>query len=379
MSHTRLQGTTTIELNKKTTQAKMPPGDDAAGAPPLARRIFSLRNIASILLALVVLYLVYQELLGLEWGEVWVSVQGANLGLFVLAFALFYCTFPLRALRWKVLLGNVGYDGAAGRPMPSVLGLTKIMYLGCFANCLALARLGDAYRGYLLKKLADLSFMVTLGTVLAERLLDTFVLAMMMGASILVLFHGSLPLEVTQALAAGLVLSAIGVLGLFSMRRLRGAFERILPKGLHAHYARLEHGLLSSFRRRRRRRLPLLVVYSAAGWLIEGAALYTIAAAVSIPLSVVGALLVALAAALLTTVPITPAGLGFTEGGMIIMLGWLGLDTYTASAITLLFRIINYWSIVVFGLVIYLFFSRRTRTTRSSNTPSSHQRKVSTP
>jgi uncharacterized protein (TIRG00374 family) len=80
--------------------------------------------------------------------------------------------------------------------------------------------------------------------------------------------------------------------------------------------------------------------------------------------------LVALAAALLTSVPITPSGLGFTEGGMIIILGWLGLDTYTASAITLLFRIINYWSIIVFGLVIYLF-SRR-----SSNTTSFHQREV---
>jgi uncharacterized protein (TIRG00374 family) len=95
-----------------------------------------------------------------------------------------------------------------------------------------------------------------------------------------------------------------------------------------------------------------------------------IAVAVGTPVSVAGALLVALAAALLTSVPITPSGLGFTEGGMIIILGWLGLDTYTASAITLLFRIINYWSIIVFGLVIYLFSRRRSKTT------SFHQRKV---
>jgi hypothetical protein len=35
------------------------------------------------------------------------------------------------------------------------------------------------------------------------------------------------------------------------------------------------------------------------------------------------------------------------------MLQWLGLDAYTANAVTLLFRITNYWSIVVFGFVIY--------------------------
>jgi uncharacterized membrane protein YbhN (UPF0104 family) len=34
---------------------------------------------------------------------------------------------------------------------------------------------------------------------------------------------------------------------------------------------------------------------------------------------------------------------------------WLGLDLPTATAVTLLFRIINYWSIVVFGSFLYLF------------------------
>ncbi|MDX6381541.1 MAG: glycosyltransferase 2 family protein [Rubrobacteraceae bacterium] len=352
----------TIELSKPTDKK---PRDGTAGESPLGRHVFRLPNVVSFLLALIVLYLGYRELLGLDWREAWANVQGANVGLFVLAFALFYCTFPLRALRWKVLLGNVGYNDTAVRLMPSSLGLTRIIYLGCFANSLALARLGDAYRGYLLKNVAGVSFVVTLGTVLAERLLDTFVVALMMGAGLLVVFHGSLPMEATQLLSAGLILSAIGVLGLLSMRRLRGVFERILPKGLHAHYSHFEHGLVSSFRC-----LPLLVTYSVAGWLIEGAALYMIAVAVGTPVSVAGALLVALAAALLTSVPITPSGLGFTEGGMIIILGWLGLDTYTASAITLLFRIINYWSIIVFGLVIYLFSRRRSKTT------SFHQRKV---
>ncbi len=92
------------------------------------------------------------------------------MGLFALAFAVFYCSFPLRALRWKALLGNVGYDRAAGRPIPSTFGLTRIIYIAWFTNCVTVARLGDAYRGYLLKKASGVSFAVTLGTVLAERL-----------------------------------------------------------------------------------------------------------------------------------------------------------------------------------------------------------------
>ncbi len=331
------------------------PRNATAGSPPLGRRIFSLRNIIPVFLTLGVLYLVYRQLLGFDWGEVWASVRGASLGLFALAFAAFYCAFPVRALRWKALLGNVGYGHADGRPMPSGFGLTRIMYVSWFANCVTVARLGDAYRGYLLKREADVSFTVTLGTVLAERLLDLVVLAAMMGAGVLIVFHGSLPTEAAQALAAGLILSVVGVVGLLGLRRFRWAFERVLPKRFHTHYSRLEHGAIDSFRGK----LPLLVALSVGGWFLEGAALYGAAAAVEAPVSVAGALVIALGASLLTAVPFTPAGLGFAEAGMIVMLGWLGLDVPTATAVTLLFRLINYWSIVVLGFLLYIF-SRNT-------------------
>src|SRR5918999_1938479 len=232
MTDKRAQGT--IELSKPPDKT---PAQDAAGAPPLGRRIFSVRNVASFLLAVAILYLVYRELLGLDWREAWASVRGASLGLFALAFAIFYCSFPLRALRWKALLKNVGYSGDAGQPVPSTLGLTRIMYLAWFANCVTIARLGDAYRGYLLKWKAGVSFAVTLGTVLAERLLDLLVLATMMGAGVLIVFGDSLPAEAVQALAAGLILSVVGVVGLLSMRRFRRAFERVLTESLHAFYA----------------------------------------------------------------------------------------------------------------------------------------------
>jgi uncharacterized protein (TIRG00374 family) len=276
-------------------------------------------------------------------------VQEASLGLFALAFAIFYCSFFFRALRWEVMLSNVGYSHAGEQPMPSLFGLVRIMYLAWFANCVTVARLGDAYRGYLLKKEAGVSFAVTLGTVLAERLLDLIVLTAIMGASVLVAFGDSLPTGVAQILAAGLILSAIGVFGLLAMQRFQGAFERVIPKRLRTHYVRLGHGLIGSTCR-----LPLLVSYSVVGWLIEGTTLYVIAAAVGVPISVAGALAIALAASLLTTVPFTPAGLGFTEVGMVVMLGWLGLDVTTASAVTLLFRLINYWSIVVLGFTLYI-------------------------
>src|SRR5919107_633138 len=157
---------TTVEPSRRSDAS---PREGAAAGPPLGRRIFSLRNIASVFLTLLVLYLVYRQVFSLDWQEVWTTVQEASPGLFALALVIFYCSFPLRALRWKALLANLGYGRADGRPMPSALGLTRIMYVAWFVNCVTVARLGDAYRGYLLKKAAGVSFAVTLGTVLAER------------------------------------------------------------------------------------------------------------------------------------------------------------------------------------------------------------------
>src|SRR5215213_7564331 len=168
---------------------------------------------------------VYRQVLSLDWQEVWTTVQGASPVLFALAFLIFYCSFPLRALRWKALLANVGYSREDVRPMLSALGLTRIMYVAWFVNCVTVARLGDAYRGYLLKKAAGVSFAVTLGTVLAERLLDLVVLAAMMGAGVLVVFGHSLPTGALQALTAGLILSVVGIIGLLAMRRFRRVFE----------------------------------------------------------------------------------------------------------------------------------------------------------
>jgi len=335
------------------------------------RRALRPRNVASFLLALAVLYLVYQELLGLDWREPWTTVRGASAGLFALAFAVFYCSYPLRALRWRVLLANAGYGrgytSGDGRPIPSIFGLTRIMYLAWFANCITVARLGEAYRAYLLKRAAGVSFAVTLGTVLAERVLDLAVLAAMMGAGVLAVSFllpsgsSSLPPEVLWALAVGLILSSVAVAGLLAMRSLRGAVEWALPKRLHGFYARLEHGVVGSIRGE----LALLVDLSAAGWAIEVAALYGVAEAVGAPVPVAGALMVALAASLLLTVPFTPGGLGFTEAGMVVLLQWLGLDLATAGAVTLLFRLINYWSIVVLGSVLYVSFRDQRRLAES--------------
>jgi glycosyltransferase 2 family protein len=308
----------------------------------------------SFLIAFAALYFLYKQSSSLDLHTIWDRIRAAKRGILILAFGVYYTTFIFRSLRWQVLLTNVGYSRAAGVPVPSVFGLGEILYISWFANCVTPARLGDAYRGYLLKRAAKVSFTVTMGTILAERLIDITVLAAMMAASTLVAFQGKLPPEAERALAGGVILAAVGLVGLVSLRRLRPLVAWVLPARFLDHYIGFENGVVGSFKR-----VPLLVTYSLIGWLIEGLTLFLTAQSLGAHLSLVGAIVVALVASLLTTVPFTPAGLGVTEAGMILVLTRLGLDVNTAGAVALLNRVINYWSIIVFGFILYLFSRKK--------------------
>ena len=327
------------------------PGEEEVSEPPepaVERGFLRPRTLISFAIAFAVL-IFFVRGVDLDFAEIWARIRGSNPLLLLLALVVYYQVFIGRALRWRVLLENVGYSRAAGRPMPSVLGLAEIIYLSFFTNCVVPARLGDAYRGYMLKRTAGVSFSTTLGTILAERLIDLAVLAGMMATAALITFRGALPDEANRALVGGLVLTGIGLAGLVAMPRLRPLVERLLPERFHRHYAGLESGILGSFRR-----IPLVLTFSVINWLLEGLTLYLVAAAVGVPVSVGAAIVVALVASLLSTVPFTPAGLGVAEAGIVLLLTQLGIEKNAAGAIGLLDRLITYWSIVVFGAVVYV-------------------------
>jgi uncharacterized protein (TIRG00374 family) len=337
-------------------RAEMTPAEETAvvAPPEIGHRIFQPRTIIGFLVAIAALYFFYRRGFNLDFGEVWARMRGANGALLIFTFFVYYSSFIFRTLRWQMLLGNVGYSRKAGVPMPSTLGLGEILYLSWFTNCVTVARLGDAYRGYMLKRSAGVSFTVTMGTILAERLLDLVVLAGLMAVSVFAAFRGSLPPEAESALIGGVILAAVGLLGLASLRRLRPLIERLLPARLFRHYHGVESGIIGSLKG-----IPQLTGFSIAGWMIEALTLWLTARSLDAPLGIVGALVVALVASLLTTIPFTPAGLGFAESGMVLVLGRLGLDPNLAGAVALLNRVINYWSIVVIGTILYLFSRKK--------------------
>jgi uncharacterized protein (TIRG00374 family) len=136
----------------------------------------------------------------------------------------------------------------------------------------------------------------------------------------------------------------------------------MVPLRFRAHYALFEQGTLGSFRA-----LPLVLAYSVVGWGIEAGRLYLVCLSLGLTdLSPAIILFVALASALLTTLPITPAGLGFVEsaivGILLLAASWglaPGVDENVAASVAILDRVISYWSLIVTGVVLYLFTRKR--------------------
>jgi uncharacterized protein (TIRG00374 family) len=335
---------------------------DEPGPPSLGKRFFNLRTLLSFGLGFAILAFLSTRV-QVDVGAILDWVRQANPFVLVAAFVVFYATFPVRALRWRRLLNNVEVrTREESRARLSIPALSEIIFLGWFANCIVPAKLGDAYRAYLLKLNAGVSFSTTIGTILAERIIDVVVLFVLMLAATGLSFGRAIPAEVLVLMQLGFGLVVLVVFGLVVMRPLRPVVERLLPARLHAQYGRFEHGTLNSFRG-----IPALVVLTGVAWAGEVARLYLVTLSLGlgdIAQSVI--VFVALASALMTTLPLTPAGLGFAEGtivGVLLLAARAGLapgvDEHAAASIALLDRGISYWSLIVLGLVVYPLSKRK--------------------
>jgi glycosyltransferase 2 family protein len=345
------------------SQAVAVSDSEANKAPALGKRFFNARTLISFALGFGIIAFLFTKV-QIDVGAILDWIKQANPAFLVLAFVAFYATFPVRAWRWRRLLNNVEEQTGEerGGKRLGTSALSEIIFLGWFANCIVPAKLGDAYRAYLLKLNASVSFSTTIGTILAERIIDVVVLFVLMLAATGLAFGRALPNELLLPLQGGGALVVIVVVGLVTMRRLRPLIERMLPARFHGQYRRFEDGTLGSFKG-----IPVLVALTVLAWTGEAARLYLVTFSLglgAIAPSVV--VFVALVAALMTTLPLTPAGLGFAEGaivGLLLLAARAGLapgvDEHAAASIALLDRGISYWSLIAVGLVVYPLSRRK--------------------
>lgn len=335
-----------------------PPGVD------LKRRFLNWRTVLSFAVAIALIVLTVW-LGGIDLVRVWDYIRQANPWFYLLGFLAFYATFPLRAWRWRLLLRNAAIGEAEPAPIPRLLDLTEIIFLSWFANCIVPAKLGDLYRGYLLKRTSGASFSRTVGTIFAERVLDMLFLFLLMLAASLATFGPIIPsgAVATSVYGVGVLLAVIAVGVILGLRFFGAPLRRLVPARFRGIYDHFLEGTLLSFRWQG---LPLLLGQTVLVWVLESVRFYCVLRAfpVEVPLGIPVVVFIALASSLLTTLPISPAGLGAVEG----MFGWvvplflaMGEDQARAVGFSLgmLDRTINYWSILILGFIVFLISKKK--------------------
>jgi uncharacterized protein (TIRG00374 family) len=328
---------------------RRPAFDENDGLRVIVRQVAQPRAIIASVVVLVLVYLVGRHALDISVGTALADVRHAHPAFLGLGLVVFYLVYFVRAARWQVLLANAGFSRANGQPMPSYWETVRLIVIAAFANSVTVAQLGDAYRAYLLKQKARVSFAATLGTILAERIVDVVVLVAMLEGAALEAFGRQLPSDARDILVIGVVLAVLGLAGLASLSHLRPLAERIIPDRWHDAYYRFEVGTTASLRR-----VPLLLAYSVVGWLIEGATIYLLALAVAAPVGPLGAIVAGLVSSLLSVEPVTPGGLGATETGIVLVLTALAVPPDTAAAVAMLNRLVNFLSLAVVGPLLHV-------------------------
>lgn len=327
--------------------------EDPGDPESLGSRIMRPRTLVSFAIAILIVYFVFKRL-NIDPGTVWGYLKNANPLLFGAAVAVFFSSFVLRAFRWKMMLARVGFDEKRGYPIPGIPGMLQIFLLSWFANCVVPARLGDAYRSFLLKERARTSFGVGLGTILAERLIDLVVMVAMVLVTGVMVFGTSVPSEAEQAFLVGAIVVAVGIMGAIAFWFVRDHVARLLPERFTHHFLHL-HGAIFDILKRP---FPYASI-SILIWLCDGLRLFLIARSLGTHLSFEEAIVVSLLSALVTIIPITPAGLGVVEGFMIWLLPRVGVLADPAAAIAFLDRFATYWLLIIVGLPLYFFNLKR--------------------
>jgi uncharacterized protein (TIRG00374 family) len=327
------------------------PADEAISESEvsLRRRLLNWRTIGSIIFALVLVFFLFRVVLNVDFSRTMELVRSANPAFLLAAFVVYYLTFPLRSLRWWVVLRNVG-------TRVRYFDATEILFLSWFVNCLVPAKLGDLYRAYLLRATYAASISRTVGTIFLERISDLVLIFGLALAFGFWSFRGRNRPEVDALFVAGFVVVTALIIFVVVLRYFGGHLTRFLPARFRELYERFHEGSTGAMR-------PSVLLQvgaiTAAVWLLEGARVLFVIRALDLPatheLGISSAIFVALGASLLTAIPLTPAGIGFVQAGIVFMLALYGVPAEEATAVALVDFVISTLSVIVIGGVVYAF------------------------
>ncbi|HEV2126137.1 MAG TPA: lysylphosphatidylglycerol synthase transmembrane domain-containing protein [Chloroflexota bacterium] len=320
--------------------------EDVERGVNLRKRFFNLRTVASFLFGIAILFTLFR-VTAIDPAELWEQFQKVDGRVYALAALSYTLTFPFRGLRWQRLLRN------AGARLP-VVPLTEVLFISWFVNSVLPGKLGDVYRGYLIKQEFRLSLSRTIGTIVAERVVDLLSLIALLGVTGYLVLRNRVSPVVDDMLHLGWIGFVVLIVGMLATYRYGERIVSYFPARIQELYQKFAHGTFASLDVRS---LPLLAGLTALAWAAEAGRLYFVVQSLDVAIEPMAALFTVAAVSLSLIVP-TPGGLGGVEAAFVAVLAVFGVPLPVAVAVALLDRLISYYSLIIFGFPAFLLTKR---------------------
>ena len=261
----------------------------------------------------------------------WLAL-GASLAAYALATAL-------RAERWLALLRREG--ALAGRADAYALTLAGFM-----GNNTLPARGGDAIRVYLMAPRSATRMRSVIGTLLAERVLDTAFLLSLFCLLAYGLMRGIDAPDLGLVALAAFVLAAALVLGVLFLRRLESERVRSVRELLRS--------MAAATRRLRGTHGVAMLALTISIWAAEAATYLLVGAAVGFEITVLESLYLVALASVFVLIPSGPGYAGTLDAAVVFGVRAIGGGGGTALSYLLLLRFVLLVPITLGGLVVLL-------------------------
>ena len=291
---------------------------------------------------------------GVSISEVLQHIRSAHAGPLGLAVAIATLTFPLRLVRWRLLLRD-----ERGKSYPA-MALWHAIALGFTANNVLPLRAGEVIRSYAAARLTPARFSTVLSSVAVERIFDGLTVVALLT---LALLSPDLPSHLSigghsvanlarAGAAAGLAGLLVAVLVVAAPLTAERLIRRLLPfPRLAGALVKLIEGVrLGLFVLRVPLRLLGVIFWSLVLWLVNALAFYVGFAAFDIPVSYLGALLLQGLLVLGVSLPSTPGFFGPFEAVIVAVLALYGIPKDLAFSYAIAFHITSFVPITLLGL-----------------------------
>jgi uncharacterized protein (TIRG00374 family) len=276
------------------------------------------------------------------------AVATVRAGWLILALCVYWMELAARVIRWRVLLLRTEASVTLGNT-------TSAFIIGYAANNVLPAKLGELVRVDLISRLAGLSRMAALGTVLVERIFDILLILLMAAISL-----GMLVMPETLELARlrggmvslGAICAVLLVVGVTLGRNGVTNGRRIRV----AKHARLSH-LVSGIRiLSNPAECVRILLLSVLIWTLNGLSMWLIVLALGISLSVPQLMLLLGVVGLAAVLPAPPAGLGVLQYAFTLVFGLLGMSSAIGLVASATVQVALLGSVTVVGALLFFAF-----------------------